>query len=165
MSRFKSTLLTIVIGGILGAAVMLWYLGYFGTREPDQDKSEETNSRLSDSQDRGDEFSIPEKGISKLESATSDIDQTRRNAIVRAAERVAPAVVSLSVIQLIQERSGAPFGRDFWDFLFLPPPTRERPVLSQGSGVIINPEGYILTNDHVVGGAKEIRVTLIDGRE
>jgi serine protease Do len=37
--------------------------------------------------------------------------------------------------------------------------------MSLGSGVIINPQGYILTNDHVVDGAKEIRVTLVNGQE
>jgi serine protease Do len=38
-------------------------------------------------------------------------------------------------------------------------------VLSLGSGVIINPQGYILTNEHVIEGAKEIRVTLVTGKE
>ncbi|UCC80389.1 MAG: trypsin-like peptidase domain-containing protein [Candidatus Zixiibacteriota bacterium] len=164
MAKFKSTLLTVLIGGVLGAAAMFWFLGYFGKAKvsPDEKDVQGTES----SQMLPDTENGPErKDLSELESATSDIDMARRNAIVKAADRVAPAVVSLSVIQMVKERSSSPFGRDFWDFLFLPPPTRERPVLSQGSGVIINPEGYILTNDHVVGGAKEIRVTLIDGRE
>lgn len=165
MVKFKSTLITVIIGAILGAAVMLWFLGYFpgvekggkpaayGIARPEGGLSE---SKLLEGEER--------EGT-ELDSAISDIDLTRRNAIVKAAERVAPAVVSLSVIQVVKERSSTPFGQDFWDFLFLPQPTRERPVLSQGSGVIINPQGYILTNDHVVDGAKEIRVTLVDGRE
>ena len=37
-------------------------------------------------------------------------------------------------------------------------------VLAQGSGVIIDPSGYIVTNDHVAGGADSIRVVLADGR-
>ena len=154
-----------MVGGVLGASAMLWFLGYLDGDKPGREMTVEgeTQSDLSAS-----DLEVTFEGrddISSLESATSDIDLTRRNAIVKAADRVTPAVVSLSVIQMVKERSGSPFGRDFWDFLFLPPPTRERPVLSQGSGVIINPEGYVLTNDHVVGGAKEIRVTLVDGRE
>jgi len=165
MGKVKTAIITIVIGGILGAVSMSWYLGYFDLKKHDQSTSGKAGSQMPDTALNSGKFSSNDNGILELESAKSDIDQTRRNAIVRAAERVGPAVVSLSVIQLIKERSNTPFGRDFWDFLFLPPPTRERPVLSQGSGVIINPEGYILTNDHVVGGAKEIRVTLVDGRE
>jgi len=40
-----------------------------------------------------------------------------------------------------------------------------RPVESRGSGFIINANGYIITNNHVVDGAKEVRVKLSDGRE
>jgi len=163
MSKLKSAVVTIIIGGIVGALAMLWFLGYFeGHRPVETTEERDTIPGIISPDNRG---LTGDSNSSKLESAVSDIDQTRRNAIVKAAERVAPAVVSLSVIQLVKERSSSPFGRDFWDFLFLPPPTRERPVLSQGSGVIINPQGYILTNDHVVGGAEEIRVTLVDGRE
>ena len=42
-------------------------------------------------------------------------------------------------------------------------PTRE--IYGEGSGVIIDPEGYILTNFHVIGSADSVRVTLSDGRE
>jgi serine protease Do len=101
-------------------------------------------------------------GVQRLQN---DIDFTRRNAIVVAAEKVGSAVVSLSVIQVVQARNTSPYGSDFWDFFFLPPPSRERQVLSLGSGVIINPEGFVLTNEHVIEGAKEIRVTLTNGDE
>jgi serine protease Do len=165
MGKTKFTFITVLIGGVLGALVMLWFLGHFppGKKTAVPDITEETSpgDKTSDS----DLLTKEDRDRTELDSAISDIDLTRRNAIVRAAERVAPAVVSLSVIQMVKERSSSPFGRDFWDFWFLPPPTLERPVLSQGSGVIINPEGYILTNNHVVDGAKEIRVTLVDGRE
>ncbi|UCE66529.1 MAG: trypsin-like peptidase domain-containing protein [Candidatus Zixiibacteriota bacterium] len=165
MANFKTTLVTVIIGGALGAGAMLWFLRYLDSEKPGREMTVNREAQSDRSFSDLEGTSEGRDDISRLESATSDIDLTRRNAIVRAADRVAPAVVSLSVIQMVKERSGSPFGRDFWDFLFLPPPTRERPVLSQGSGVVINPEGYILTNDHVVGGAKEIRVTLVDGRE
>ena len=44
-------------------------------------------------------------------------------------------------------------------------PRQPRPSMGQGSGFIISPEGYILTNNHVVGGADKVKVTLPDERE
>ena len=89
------------------------------------------------------------------------VDDSRRNAIVRAVERVAPAVVSINV--LVEDRPN-PFGADFWDLFALPTP-RYRRVDSIGSGFVIDREGHILTNYHVVQGADYLdSVTLPDGR-
>jgi len=59
---------------------------------------------------------------------------------------------------------GDPFGRFFDDF-FGELPDREFKQKGLGSGVIIDADGYILTNEHVVGDADKIKVTLPDGRE
>ena len=76
-------------------------------------------------------------------------------------ERVSPAVVNIRVSATVQQRN--PFGDDpFWRFFA--PPNGERQVQSAGSGVIVDAErGYILTNHHVVDGADEIQISLIDG--
>jgi len=103
-----------------------------------------------------------------------------RSAFVKVAESVGPAVVSISAerVQKIpgvrryynnSPRGGSPFGDDFFDEFFKDffgqqAPQREYKQVGLGSGVIIDEEGYILTNEHVVSGAKKIRVTLSDGR-
>jgi len=100
-----------------------------------------------------------------------DIPESRRNAIVRAAEKVGPAVVSIAVIQTRVVRASPyfnPFGAqdfdDIWSFFFRPREFKQK-VQAIGSGVITDPSGYILTNQHVVEGADEIRVTLPSGEE
>ena len=77
-------------------------------------------------------------------------------------ERVSPAVVNIRVKATVSQRN--PFGDDpFWRF-FGPQNNTPREIQSAGSGVIVDAErGYILTNHHVVAGADEIQISLIDG--
>ncbi len=96
-----------------------------------------------------------------------DLRASRRNAIVRAIEKVAPAVVTINVVEIQRERVGDPFFYDFWD-RFGPRPMqriREHAVQSIGSGSIFDAAGHILTNYHVLQDADAISsVTLPDGR-
>lgn len=90
---------------------------------------------------------------------SQEVTAERSTALVRAASRVAPAVVTVNVIR--RERVQP---RDLFESFFLPPgATRRTPSL--GSGFIIDSRGTILTNDHVVSGAERIMVTLSDGRD
>jgi len=98
------------------------------------------------------------------------------DAIINVAKNAGPAVVSIST-EHTQKMQGAktfrfntPFGqndpsRKFFEDFFNQMPDREFKQNGQGTGVIINAEGYILTNEHVVGNADKITVLLPDGRE
>lgn len=87
----------------------------------------------------------------------------RETQVVRVVREVAPAVVYISSKQRVQNPFGGPFwdlfGDDFWGS---PPPGAQETSL--GSGVLIDREGFVLTNEHVVMGGTEIQVTLNDGR-
>jgi serine protease Do len=92
-----------------------------------------------------------------------EVDASRHTAITRAIESVEPAVASISVVQIQDVYN--PFTRDpFFDFFF-PERSRKREVHSSGSGVVISPDGYVLTNYHVIENATEVIVALPGGEE
>jgi serine protease Do len=92
------------------------------------------------------------------------------------AERVSPAVVNISSTHDSAEQGiqmpfefpeGSPFEEFFKQFQNQQPqsPRLHRKISSLGSGFIIDAEGYIVTNNHVIDDADEIEVTLTDGSE
>ena len=95
------------------------------------------------------------------------ISSSRRSAIVTAAQRVSPAVVSVSVVSTRVVRADpfqGMFRDEYFDRFFPPTEYRER-VSGLGSGVIVDRSGLVLSNEHVVRNAEEIAVTLPDGRQ
>ena len=91
---------------------------------------------------------------------------SRRTPVVAAAESGAPSTVNIVSTQTVAD-SGNPFvrGDPFFDEFFRrfmnPRPSQTQ---SLGTGVIINSAGYVLTNEHVLSGSTQIRVSLADGR-
>lgn len=110
----------------------------------------------------------------------ADLAQLERTgkAFSRVAQKATAAVVNISTVKVISQMAPGfttPFGENdpFYDFFgddffrrfFQTPQRRNYKQRSLGSGVIIDRRGYILTNNHVIEGADEIKVTLLDRRE
>ena len=89
-------------------------------------------------------------------------------------ERLMPAVVNISTLQAVepsrQRERGSPPEEGFEEFYeeFLNEDENQNPPrqsVSLGSGFVIDPKGYIVTNNHVIGEADEITVTFTDGTQ
>ncbi len=99
------------------------------------------------------------------DSVISDVSNSRRNAITRTVAECSPAVVGINVLEVRQLRYRNPWGNDPFFRNFFPDQLYTQQVQELGSGFLISPDGYILTNDHVAGNAKEITVTMTNGEK
>lgn len=88
-------------------------------------------------------------------------DISRVTPVVLACRKARPAVVNISTEQIVTTRWGM-FGRDIFEDIFPSPFRRHVPVQSLGSGFIVHPAGYIVTNAHVIRRAQKITITLAD---
>ncbi len=105
-------------------------------------------------------FSVPAEETDPVES--------QQTAITEAAEKVGPAVARVEVSKSIAQRSPFEFLDDpFYRYFFGDPDQREeRQVESLGSGFAISWQGekYVLTNEHVVSEAQDIKLVFSDGK-
>ena len=96
--------------------------------------------------------SIESRGASSNTRADdADLLDAYSTAVIQAAEKISPAVVNIEIQHRRDERTAAALHGS-------------SPVRGSGSGFIFTPDGFILTNSHVVHRADQIDVTLSDGR-
>jgi serine protease Do len=96
----------------------------------------------------------------------------RRTPVVEAVERAGPAVVNIYTERVVEQpfSGGAwpgmdPYFQDFFSELFPPQGPRRSQRTSLGSGVIVRPDGIVVTNEHVIVRASEIRILMADKSE
>jgi serine protease Do len=105
-----------------------------------------------------------------LAADTEDGGSTRRTPVVHAVEKVGPAVVNVHTETIVETPFGGlpgPTGDPLFDRFFrgFAPQPRARKRTSLGSGVLVAKDGTLVTNEHVILRASNIRVLLADGSE
>jgi serine protease Do len=115
--------------------------------------------------------SQPVSVVARADTNTQRVSQLS-NSFADIIEKASPAVVKISMTRIIkaseQQQGNNPFLSDpFFRQFFGGPMMRPRDQRESGlgSGVIVSPSGYILTNNHVVEKASTLKVSLSDGRE
>lgn len=122
------------IGGALGTSVLPRYVGGV-TPAPAAPSAPATPP-----------VSPPHPTAQPPSSSGSRIVASEESIVIKVVEKVRPAVVNIDTVAQVQTLFG----------IF--------PQQGAGSGVIVSPDGYILTNNHVVEGAQQIKVTLLSGK-
>jgi len=100
------------------------------------------------------------EGITLLQAGNGDGGPRPAGSLSGAAQKASPAVVSINTSQ---NRGKNPNAQDPW-FRFFYGDQEDNAPAGLGSGVIVSPEGHILTNNHVIEDADDIEVVLADGR-
>ena len=125
-------------------------------------------------------FIVPASAFAEDTDSIATLRQMGK-AFASIAEKTSPAVVGLKAEKIVTREYqtfgdrpfGDPFEDDIFDFFFRRRSPRQRspqrryrePQTAQGSGFIISSDGYILTNNHLVGETEKVEIELSDGRK
>ncbi|MDH4078282.1 MAG: Do family serine endopeptidase [Nitrospira sp.] len=106
-------------------------------------------------------LTVPVSALAATKQVPKASGQDLQRQVKSTANKVIPAVVSIASTVMVRDQA---FGDEALPFgLFKEPPTRRQ--YGQGSGVIVAPDGYIITNNHVVADAVDVEVVLADRRQ
>ncbi|GAA5040732.1 type I deoxyribonuclease HsdR [Marivirga lumbricoides] len=152
MINKKQFFIGVIFASLLSALIAVGafiYLNPAGTDNRSFEEVQQANAKLSSFLDDNTEYNVPE-GIN----------------FIYAAEQVTKGVVHIkSEMTTTQQRARSPFEEYFRDFYGdQGDRNMQRRARSSGSGVIISPDGYIVTNNHVVENSSKLEVVLYDNR-
>lgn len=139
------------IGTIIVIAVGLYFIFHSNKKTPDFYEADNN-------------YSVA--GYQEKANANDQITNSRKNIITETVKKVSPAVVGINVTEIRQYESPlSSFFDDPFFKQFFGGRNYNRTVKELGSGFIISPDGYIVTNDHVAGNASQITVTMTNGKQ
>jgi len=155
MSKLKIAITSSVITFFI---ITIIYVYYYSNPSSDHESTEKFHTEQNTS-------NVNFTATQEKEDANNSINNSRSTIITETVKIVSPAVVGINVKEIRHYEYRSPFAdHPFWK-QFFGSQVYDQEVTGLGSGAIISPDGYILTNDHVAGSADEITITLSDGRE